>query len=336
MSNIEISSARPVFVLGAPRSGTTLLQYILKSHPNISIPSGESHFIVPLFRDRKIFGDLTQSKNLRRVLESIYKKSASFLNTDLHGFKFEVGSLANEMHEKGVNSVPSLVNFIFSKNAIGEGKMRWGDKTPYYVRHMRLLSEMFPNAQFIHIIRDGRDVAVSTIKRKTDFMVFNYFFAAKYWQFYVDEGQRQGRELEEGRYHELKYEDLIRDTEGQLRTICDFLGEEYFDSLLDYVKSGGNGGSTHLLSQPVDRKNSGKWKKHMNARQINTFERVASKSLSANGYQLSSAFIKPFGRLFRVAYRLHNEVVAKYYQIKDREKYQSKQFKAVPTHENNK
>ncbi|MDV7391231.1 sulfotransferase, partial [Arthrospira platensis SPKY1] len=78
---------RPIFIVGAPRSGTTLLQYMLRSHPEISLPTGESHFLVPLYRDQNAYGDLSRVENITRVLEAMEAQSASFLHTDLHGLR---------------------------------------------------------------------------------------------------------------------------------------------------------------------------------------------------------------------------------------------------------
>ena len=63
---------------------------------------------------------------------------------------------------------------LFEKNAAGEGKLRWGDKTPYYVLHMPMLLGRFPGAQFIHLIRDGRDVALSLFDRRHDRIIDQY------------------------------------------------------------------------------------------------------------------------------------------------------------------
>ena len=149
----------PIFIIGAPRSGTTLLQYMLRSHPRISLPTGESHFIVPLYREAESFGDLQNQDNIRRVLNEMYRRNASFLDTDLHGLKFNTDVLSQQLHQQGMTTIPQLIRAVMELNAKGEGKQRWGDKTPYYSLHVPLIMEMFPDAQILHIIRDGRDCA---------------------------------------------------------------------------------------------------------------------------------------------------------------------------------
>jgi hypothetical protein len=297
----------PIFIVGAPRSGTTLLQYMLRSHPNISLPTGESHFIIPLYRNREEFGDLGKEENIRRVLEAMYNQSADFLDTDLHGIKFDIDRLANELFIEGNHSIADIVSALFEKNALGEGKQRWGDKTPYYVLHMKTLQEMFPSAQFIHLIRDGRDCALSMFERKHDFRVYNTFFAAKYWEIYIDGGRRLGKELGGKVYHEVRYEDLLDNPEIALRQICDFLNEPYSDNVLNFKKSG-QAGKTPLLQKSLQTDNQAKWRSKMSPRQIATFEGAVGHTLTTLGYPLMTD-AKPIPLPIKAFWRLHNIII---------------------------
>ena len=303
----------PVFIVGAPRSGTTLLQYILRSHPALSLPTGESHFFIPLIRREAEFGNLTKLENVKHVLQAMYAQSAEFLMTDLHGLKFDIGRLAEEFVQEGRHTMKDLIAGLFEKNAAGEGKSRWGDKTPYYVLHMPKLINWWPNAQFIHIVRDGRDVALSLFDRRHDFRVYNTYFAAKYWEQYVEIGREQGQKLPTGHYLEIRYEDILSDQAGSLERICHFLHEEYSDSLLEFKKAG-IAGKTPLLQKPVQKDNQDKWRTAMTAGQIELFESAAGESLNKFGYALtSSARRKPL--LIRALYRVHNSVLSRWYRI---------------------
>ena len=249
---MKISSS-PIFIVGAPRSGTTLLQYMLRSHPNISLPTGESHFFIPLFRNADSFGDLNQALNIRKVLQAMYKQSSDFLDTDIHGIKFDIDRLTTQFKQEGRNTIAALISGLFEKNAQGEGKHRWGDKTPYYVLHMKTILQMFPDAQFIHLIRDGRDCALSMLERKHDFGVYNIFFAAKYWEIYVELGRQMGRELSNKVYQEIRYEDLLDNPKIVMQNVCHFLNEPYSDALVKFKKSGEKGktpGDAFFLRQP--------------------------------------------------------------------------------------
>lgn len=297
-------SPNPFFIVGAPRSGTTLLQYMLRSHPNLSLPTGESHFFVPLYRNRAHFGDLNQKENIYKVLEAMYRQSANFLDTDLHGVRFDIERLSKEFHAEGRNTIPLILSGLYEKNAQGEGKQRWGEKTPYYVRHMPLLLEMFPGAKFIHLIRDGRDVLLSLFGRCDDFGVYNSYFGAKYWEHYVATGQHWGKRLGPERYLEVRYEDLICQPEPTVRRILAFLDEPFDASVVHFRKSG-EAGKTPLLQQDLRPDNLYKWRSRLSWWQRRLFEGAVGNLLYVNGYELSTS-AKPMPLLVRSAFRLHN------------------------------
>ncbi|MGO9444357.1 MAG: sulfotransferase family protein [Thiobacillaceae bacterium] len=296
--------AGPVFIVGAPRSGTTLLQYMLRSHPALSLPTGESHFFVPLYRNASQYGDLTQASNVQAVLAAMYAQSANFLDTDLHGVKFDIERLTHEFVAEGRHTMRDLITGLFEKNAAGEGKRRWGDKTPYYVLHLPKLLEWWPNAQIIHIIRDGRDVALSLFARKHDFGVYNAYFAARYWEQYVETGHNLGKAINPAQYLEIRYEDLIADQAGVLKTVCDFLGEPFSESVVDFKKSG-EAGKTPMLQKAVQKDNAEKWRTAMTPNQLRAFERGAGKSLEKFGYRVATS-LEPLPLPVRALYRWHN------------------------------
>lgn len=299
-------SSGPIFIVGAPRSGTTMLQYRLRNHPRISLPTGESHFIVPLCQNQNDYGDLTRLENIRKVMQFMHEQRRSFLETDLHGMKFDVDALARELHAEDRHTMPAIISGLFEKNARGEGKTRWGDKTPYYVMHIPKLLEWFPDAQFVHLIRDGRDVALSLFGRKHDFHVYNAYFAAEYWESHVERGHALSKQLQPNQYLELRYEDLLAQPEEAMKTVCTFLGEAYSAALFD-VAAVDAPGKTPLVHQPLDADNIGKWRTKMTASQIRAFESVAGKTLREFDYELLTP-AKPPALAIKAAYRVHNRI----------------------------
>lgn len=302
----------PVFIVGAPRSGTTLLQYILRTHPALSMPTGESHFFIPLMRNEGSYGDLSRPENVRKVLEAMYRQSAEFLDTDLHGLKFDITALTDELVRQGRRTMRDLISGLFEANAAGEGKERWGDKTPYYVLHMGVLLNWWPDAQFIHIVRDGRDVALSLFARQHDFGVYNTYFAARYWSQYVETGHEQGALMPVGRYLEMRYEDLLTDQRATLIKVCSFLGIDFVESLMDH-KRAGRAGKTPLLQKSVQKDNAEKWRAAMTPAQIRAFEGGAADALRHHGYPLISSGARlPLPA--RALYQWHNRMTAAYYR----------------------
>lgn len=276
------------------------------------MPTGESHFFIPLMRSEGDYGDLSRPENVRRVLEAMYQQSAEFLDTDLHGMKFDIDTLTNELVSQGRRKMRDLISGLFEKNAAGEGKSRWGDKTPYYVLHMSALLNWWPDAQFIHIVRDGRDVALSLFGRKHDFGVFNTYFAARYWAQYVETGHEQGTTMPEGRYLEIRYEDLLTDQRATLMKVCTFLNVDFVESLMEHKKAG-MAGKTPLLQKAVQKDNAEKWRAAMTPTQIRTFEGGAGGALRQFGYKLTTTGAR-LSLPVRAFYRLHNLLTAAYYQ----------------------
>jgi hypothetical protein len=303
--------AGPVFIVGAPRSGTTMLQYILDDLPGLSLPTGESHFIVPLYRNQAAYPDVATPDGMRRLLQTLHDFNAEFLDTDLHGVKFDVETLAQAFLAEGRASVRDVITGIFEHNARGMGKTRWGDKTPYYALHLDKLTEWWPDAKIIHLVRDGRDVALSLFGRKHDFSAYNVYYAAQYWQKYVDVCREQGRRLPPGQYLEIRYEDVLNDKDAAMRTVCDFIGERHPD---DTPRRETELDEASRQLKTVNKDNQEKWRRALNTWQIRVFESEAGATLRQSGYPLlTSARRLPLP--IRALYRLHNDFSIKLYQL---------------------
>jgi len=284
--NSDIMLQRPLFIVGAARSGTTLLQYMLRSHPEISLPTAESHFFIPFYKRREEYDNLSNIDGIRKLLTDIYQSRSLFFNEDLHGIEFNADALASQMHREGRASIPEIISGIFEANARAEGKSRWGDKTPYYILHLDTLLEMFPDAQFVHLIRDGRDCALSMLERKKDLKIFNIYHAAYTWNKYVESGQEFGLKHPDN-YFELMYEEILNHPNETIQALCAFLKIEFNKSVINFTKSDGSG-KTPLLTKPLQRSNQAKWRLKMTKRQLSVFESLAGKTLEAHGYDLSS------------------------------------------------
>ncbi len=281
---------------------------MLRSHPDLSLPTAESHFIIPLWRRRQRFGDLSTRGGVTRVLLEMQRLRSRFLEQDLHGIDFDVEALADRFHSEGRDSIPALIDGLFSANAEGEGCARWGDKTPYYVLHLPTLARLFPDARFIHIIRDGRDCALSMRARARDLNVYNLYHAAKFWEQYVQAGQAAGEELGEERYLEIRYEDLVADQEDRVRRICEFLDLAFDPAVIEFRKARAEGGKTPLLARDIDPRNVQKWRRRMSRRQLALFEGAAGDTLLRNGYPLLTPARRP-PLPVRAGLRVHNRVL---------------------------
>ena len=213
------------FVVGVGRSGTTLLRLMLDAHPDMAIPP-ETHFL-PMMIDG--FARLRVTPD--RIMETI--EGAPQSGFPESGVPAE--ALVDRLREIKPPNAPDSIRAFYGLYAERAGKPRWGDKTPRYVTSMAKLARAIPEARFVHMIRDGRDVALSTNRRLVELRGSRPVPAermAKRWRHRILSARRV--EQVKGRYMEIRYEDLVRDTEPGLRRVCEFTELGWDPVMLSY------------------------------------------------------------------------------------------------------
>lgn len=210
---------RPIFIVGCPRSGTTLVRVMLDGHSRLAITQ-ETDLIVRL--------DDPRPRSLDPVLDEI------FIDRTVERWRIPEDRFREFVKERAPTTYAELLNAVFSGFATARGKQRWGVKMPSYVLHIPRLAELFPDAQFVHVVRDGREVAASLVERPWG--PRRAVTAALQWVRAVRAGRKAGQGLGTDRYLEIRLEDLIASPQDRLMQICRFLGEEYEPAMLDYPK----------------------------------------------------------------------------------------------------
>lgn len=218
------SSASFPFIVARGRSGTTLLRAMFDAHPDIAIPN-ESHFIVQFGRWRAKY-ERHDGFDLERLTDDLFRHWA-FRRWGLPSDRVLEAYAADPP-----NDFATAIRRLYATYAEHHGKSRYGDKTPSYVLSIDLLAATFPEALFIHLIRDGRDVALSYLD--TDFGSRTFGQAAIYWDRFVRAGRASGDGLGPDRYREVRYEDLVRDPERILTELCAFVGLAFDERMLRY------------------------------------------------------------------------------------------------------
>jgi hypothetical protein len=278
------------FVVGVSRSGTTLLRMMLDSHPHLAVPF-ETHFLDAIIA----WGQKTLSP---AQFLAIVTQAQSWPNMAI-----DAAVLAREVEAIAPFRVPEALRAFYRICAARFGKNRWGDKTPHYLRLMAPIQEILPEAHFIHIIRDGRDTALS----------FRGLWwgpgdevdaAARFWSADINRARSQAREL--NHYLEIRYEDLVLRPVDTLTKIADYVAIGFDPAMLDYYKSaagrladmvrpiGPNGGkdldvetfrSIHLnTKKPPDASRLGRWRTEMPDHEQQAFEAIAGSLLAELGY----------------------------------------------------
>jgi hypothetical protein len=266
----------PIFIVGCPRSGTTLLRNLLRSHPRLTFP-GESHFIPAFYRR---YGDPSDARAASRLgqrilaLEWIRWWNLPLLATDFAPDR----------------TFRAVIERLHGAWAAKEQKPRWGDKTPHYVAFIPELLAIFPEARIIHIIRDGRDVALSWLR--TGFEPRNLYTAARLWNSNVRKGLDAARASREA-VLEIRYEDLVTETGAVLAHILGFIGETLPPGGLTLNPLGRptrrRRGFTRrrpkLQKAFIDRSSVGAWRTSMAPADRVIFESVAGALLGELGYE---------------------------------------------------
>jgi hypothetical protein len=275
-----VSEAPPIFVVGCPRSGTTLLRLMLDAHPTLAIPP-ESHFIPLVARVRSRY-DQPSGFDAEHMAADV-TRGLRFREWDL-----PADAVRAAIRERRPTTLASAIECIFVAYADAHGKTRWGDKTPGYSIEMPLISELFPEAAFVHLIRDGRNVALSLME--VPFQPGSFAEAAQLWRSRVSTGRKDGAALGD-HYLELRYESLVEDPESALKQICALASLEYTPAMLDYHRKDPaasvpdrNWGHHRNLARPPTT-GLRDWRERMSDADQQLFEAVAGDELSELGYE---------------------------------------------------
>lgn len=267
----------PFFIIGAGRSGTTLLRLILTGHSRLHIPP-ETWFLQPLVQELPLAGALTPAQR-ERAIEIMVRHERW---PDLAMGEGDLRRLAGALDRP---ALVDLIDIVYRLMLAQSGKARIGDKTPHYFAIVPELRTLYPSAKFIHLIRDGRDVAMSWIDAG--------------WERYYEHGFTWPRAMatlatEAGHVLAVHYEDLIQRPDATLRRICEFLGEAFEPDMLhwqtrtDLVADR----DRHLharLQHPMSRDAVAVWRRRLSGMECFAMEACLHQQLLSAGYHLRFA-----------------------------------------------
>jgi len=277
---------RPVFIVGANRSGTTLFRLILNRHSQIAVPDELSYFRGSLFRTSQRGwrnGQFTRQAYETFVRDFLTRNTEVLRPLDVE--KLKVGLLVREEVD-----LRYPYEFVLRSWAEAHGKTRWGEKTPGNLFHAPTIVEMFPDAMFVYMVRDpragtssmrntsifGKDIVINTLNRR-HFMTVGLRLLEKH----VDEQKRLV----------LRYEDLVTDPERSLQGVCDFLGISFEHGMLDFyvdasdfMKARASSDFNAAATRPIDSSRVDSWREQMSAREVAVVEALCRDEMRRFGY----------------------------------------------------
>ncbi len=308
----------PFFLMGCSRSGTTMLRLILNRHPDLAIPS-ESHFLIPLVETYSAQSVLTPVQVEAVCQSSVGHSRFAAWQTSPEELATALGSI----HEP---TLAALIDATFRLEIAATGKSRWGDKTPEYCSHLGRLHEFFPEASFIHIVRDGRDVSNSL--RDRTWYGWTELQRARHWNRTVGEAESAGRRIGSAQYLRVSYEDLVLSPESTVKSVCDFLEVDVHPSMFAFYEDASHhvadsvqpGGHHEKLRRPPKPSDVYRWRRESSSLRVMLFESIAGRTMDQLGMHrkfhgvscclglLATALYYPLGAAVAAMQRLYESL----------------------------
>jgi hypothetical protein len=275
-------SRAPVFVLGSPRSGTTLLYDMLLSAGGFAVYLAEANvfnLLVPRFGDLRVRAN--REKLVAAWLDSKLFRASGLKAADIRN------RLLSECESGG-----DFLNIVMEEICTAQDMQRWAENSPEGMLYLPLIKRLIPNALFVHILRDGRDVAAS-LSRRRFVRAFPWedrhglMGCGIYWEWIVQQGRSFGQSIPAD-YMEVRFEHLLADPQETLKAIGRFIDHSLDYEVIRRIAYGSVAEPNTSFRQEegcADFNPVGRWKTAFSPEQLLRFERLIGKTLVSLGYQ---------------------------------------------------
>lgn len=272
------------FLTGCERSGTTMLRAMVDAHPEVAVPD-ESHFL-PALAARRHEVETGSTVDVERLVGLLHA-SPGFRRWGL-----DPREVADGLHHAGPSQLAGAVRLLYHLYARRQGKFRYADKTTTYVFAMPVIAAMLPEARFVHLIRDGRNVALSLLQLPWGPETVEE--AAVWWRVRVEAARDAGSMLGPRRYTAVHFEDLATSPATELTRVAEFLDIPWHDRMLQYHDQSSAG---ILQRMPEGRQQAHRnlrrpptttlrdWRRELPATSQLAFEALAGDLLEELGYE---------------------------------------------------
>ncbi len=275
---------RQVFIVGCYRSGTSVMRLILSVHPRIYI-SQETNYIDRIGAILNSFGNLEERANLLRL----HREIRSYLVGERWDPLPNFWELVEWTRSYG-HSYSSIVTFYGTWGAWREGReelLYWGDNTPRYIHSMTFLKHLFPQAKFIHMLRDPRDVVASASQLPLGGK--SVLGIAYDWEKALLSGLAAEACWGAQGILRVRYEDLVANPKETMERICEFLEVEFYPGMLNFHMTEAARELSRLrhhrrVSSPLDKKAVGRYKTDLPPNAVLLIESYLSESMTFMGY----------------------------------------------------
>jgi protein-tyrosine sulfotransferase len=279
----DLQFDQPVFIISSGRSGTTLMRSMLVAGGKIAIPA-ETQIIHMLPVKYHTTRGLGWEDQVRLIIAS-FESHRNFPLWQVNLAEAYQRVLALPENERSLARIINEVYFTYAAQAFPEAHV-WGDQSPIHTFYLPYIKKVFPKARFMHLLRDGRDVVSSMVTRHGDDYLFE---AVLRWKTSLRRISHFQTGLAAEQYIEVRYENLVREPEPTLQTVCSFIGIDYDPVMLDYWKLPTTIEHKYKtfhqnLGKPVFASSIGKWKERLNQQQQDYVIRNLAVDLHKLGY----------------------------------------------------
>lgn len=265
----------PIFIVGCPRSGTTVMKELFNNHPEVAIPD-----------ETGIFDWLYNRPLYKKLLPLKASKNLALVKSLGEAVTNEFDALPASKRK----SAKSAIDFLLQGYAKRERKSYWGEKTPLNIHYLGKILNIYPDATIIYMIRDPRAVA-SSFKRyidhkrgKEDFWITEDINKAiKLWKKSVDQATYFKNQV-----NFVKYEDFVANPQSTVQELCEIIGLHYYEKMFKFYKnsSPSNQEVWHReTTKPVNQSNIDKWQTELSEEEIKTIERDLKGYMEKFDYQ---------------------------------------------------
>ena len=284
----QVESPSFFFIIGRPRSGTTLLRFLFEAHPQVLVPP-ESPFIINLYR---------KYRNVTHWDSSIVSEFCDDVYRQRYFDKWLIpkDQLCQKLMEKeGTSTFQEMVRQVCTAytSVFEKKEIVWiGDKNPGYSLYVHRLHQLFPEAKIIHITRDYRDNYLSLVR--VNFEVPIVPLVVYRWKFALKRMWKLKKQVP-GLIHSVRYEDLVADPEHHFREVCHFLGISYDPEVLSFYRKKSQVEDAYSgldeirqvhqsLFNPISTGRTQLWKTEMSTREVRMADLVAGRAAGKAGY----------------------------------------------------
>ncbi|MCU7951530.1 MAG: sulfotransferase [gamma proteobacterium symbiont of Bathyaustriella thionipta] len=306
-----MNDIRPVFITGAPRSGTTLLASMISSR-NDSVALPEMHYVHKLL-ELNLLLNKTDKDSIYKVMQG----STKFIDLGLVATENELKNLIGEGNEKEL--IFRIIN-EYNKKYGNKNYKYWVEHSPQNSFHFNTLMYFFPNAKFVHIARDGRAVYNST--KETDWGYKDVVTGANNWSTIIKHNLLL-ESIFPDKFCTIKYEDLTTNPKSTMKELCEFLEMEYDESMLnnDGVIKQSFAKYHKSVKEKANISSQNKWKYELKQAEIEYFTTENKKYLCLLGYATKGIQKKTYSSFKKIIIKIAGKIKTIYFTKKSKKRF---------------